>query len=308
MRRVYAAHGLAKLGDSSALPALLRVLGDDENDVRRAAALAIGELAPMADPESVRALVKLMDKDRDRGTRAMAAVALGLLGGDVAIARLRKSYSRDDATIRPFAAVALGVIARRDGKPALVQPLLRDLKRGTRHELLGATCVAVGLAGLEDAKPLLREIVVEGGDPQLVAQAAVSIGLIGDTGEGLDLLRGLLADAHDPMLRGEVALALGLLGDVSTLAVLEDMVKTGRTEHERISGCIGLGRIGGAESAAVLVGVLADEKRSRLERHMAGNALGMLLDTSEGKRVGRVPAGLNWYALTPTVIDILQEM
>jgi len=308
IRRVYAAHGLAKLGDSAALPALLKVLGDDEKNVRRAAALAIGEVAPPADPTSVRALARVMDKDRDRGTRATAAVALGLLGGDDAVAILRKSYSRDDATLRPYAAVALGVIARRSNRPEIVTPLLRDLKRGTRQELLGATCVAVGLAGLEDAKPLLREIVLRGGNPQLVAQAAVSLGLIGDRIEGRDILRELLREAHNPMLRGEVALALGMLGDVSTLAELGDIVQDGRTEQERISGCVGLGRIGGPESAAVLIGVLADKKRSRLERHMAGNALGMLLDTSEGRRVGRVPASLNWYTLTPTVIDILQEM
>jgi len=308
MRRVYAAHGLAKLGDAAALPALLSVLKDDEADVRRAAALAIGEVAPPADPDSVRALQRVMDKDRDRATRAMAAVALGLLGGDEAVSTLKKSYSRDDAMLRPYAAVALGVIARRSGRPTIVTPLLRDLKRGTRQELLGATCVAVGLAGLDDAKPLLRAIVSEGGNPQVVAQAAVSLGLIGDRGEGRALLRTLLAEAHDPMLRGEVALALGMMGDVGTLAALGTMVKEGRTEHERISGCVGLGRIGGPESASVLIGVLADKKRSRLERHMAGNALGMLLDTSEGRRVGRVPASLNWYALTPTVIDILQEM
>jgi len=308
MRRVYAAHGLAKLGDSAAVPALLGVLKDDEDNVRRAAALAIGAVAPAADPESVKALQRVLAKDRDRGARAMAAVALGLLGGDDAVATLRKSYSRDDAALRPYAAVALGVIARRSGNPKIVTPLLRDLKRGTRHELLGATCVAVGLAGLEDAIPLLRKIVVKGGNPQVVAQAAVSLGLIGDRAEGRDLLRELLRETHDPMLRGEVALALGMLGDLRTLAALDDMVQDGRTEHERITGCLGLGRIGGPESASVLAAVLADENKSRIERHMAGNALGMLLDASEGRRVGRVPADLNWYALTPTVFDILQEM
>ena len=174
--------------------------------------------------------------------------------------------------------------------------------------LLGATCVAVGLAGLEDALPLLRKIVTDGGNPQVVAQAAVSLGLIGDRGEGRDLLCKLLEESPNPMLRGEVARALGMLGDLRTIAALDDMVQRGRTEHERITGCLGLGRIGGPESATLLATVLADESKSRLERHMAGNALGMLLDKSEGRRVGRVPADLNWYALTPTVIDILQEM
>ena len=73
--------------------------------------------------------------------------------------------------------MAIGVLARRKGDPRVAAPLLRDLKRGTRQELLGATCVAVGLAGLEDAAPALREILTETGNPQVAAQAAVSLGL-----------------------------------------------------------------------------------------------------------------------------------
>jgi HEAT repeat protein len=308
MRRAYAAHGLAKLGDTASVPLLLGLLKDDEKEVRRAAALALAALAPPAHEDSVKALRKQLEKDDDRGARAMAAVALGSLGGDAALSALRRAYGGDDAGLRPFAAVAIGVAARDAERPRLAQPLLRDLKRGTRAELLGATCVAVGLAGLDEAVPALREIVNEAGDPDVVAQAAISLGLIGDRGAGRDRLRELLQSAHDPMLRGEIALALGLMGDVGAIAVLEKTVTEGGAEHERVSACLALGRIGGPDSARVLVSVLADEKRSRLERHMAGNGLGMLLDTSEGRRVGRIAADLNWYVLTPTVIDILSEM
>ena len=41
---------------------------------------------------------------------------------------------------------------------------------------------------------------------------------------------------------------------------------------------------------------------------MAGNALGLLIDPSEGRRTGSVCADLNWYMFTPTVIDVLTEM
>lgn len=123
LRRVYAAHGFAKLGDVAALPLLVRVLDDEEADVRRAAAMAIGKLAPPGDPEIVRALRRVLDTDRDRGARAMAAVALGLIGGDEALSALRKTYARDDAALRPFAAVAIGVIARRSDRPRIASTL-----------------------------------------------------------------------------------------------------------------------------------------------------------------------------------------
>ena len=41
---------------------------------------------------------------------------------------------------------------------------------------------------------------------------------------------------------------------------------------------------------------------------MAGNALGLLLDESEGRRTGAVAADLNWHLFTPTVIDVLSEL
>jgi len=307
-RRSYAVHGLAKLGDLAALPMLLRTLGDEEVEVRRAAALAVGAIAPPGDEGAVTALRRVLEKDDDRGARAMGAVGLGLVGGDEAVAALRKAYDRGDAMLRPYAAVALGVVARRSENPRIVAPLLRDLKRGTRQELLGATCVAVGLAELDEALPLLRELLEEAQSPQVVAQAAVAMGMIGEQGAGRQTLRDLLVTSRDPMVRGEVALALGLAGDVGALQGLQATARDGGTEHERLSACIGLGRIGGPESARVLMEILRDTKRSRLERHMAGNAIGMLLDTSEGRRVGCIPADLNWYVLTPTVIDILTEM
>ena len=148
----------------------------------------------------------------------------------------------------------------------------------------------------------------EGGDPEVVAHAAFALGLVGEREKAPPLLRTLLRESNDSVLRGEVARALGMLGDLRTLVELDDMAETGGTEHERIVGCLGLGRVGGPECASLLIGVLGDEKRSRLERHMAGNALGLLLDASEGRRTGSVAADLNWHLFTPTVVDVLTEM
>ena len=308
MRRVYAAHGLAKLRDPGSAPALIAALDDDAKDVRRSAALALGRVAPAGDQDVVAVLREVLEKDRDRGVRSTAAISLGLIGGDAAIVALRAAYEKDDTSVRAFAAIGLGVIARRGGRPRVVVPLLRDLQRGARQELRGAVCVAVGLAGLSEAAPALREIVQGGGDPKLVAHAALALGLVQDREAAPEILRKELRRSNDSVLRGEIARALGMLGDVRTLVELDDMAEFGGSEHDRIVGCLGLGRVGGAESAALLIDILGSEKHSRLERHMAGNALGLLLDPSEGRRTGSVPADLDWFMFTPTVIDVLTEM
>jgi HEAT repeat protein len=307
-RRVYAAHGLARLDEPRALPALLVALKDDEKDVRQAAALAVGAVSPASEKDAVEALVKVLQEDRDPGARAAAAVSLGVVGGDEALAALRRCYDRDDPSVRCFAAVATGMLARKANRPQLVANLVHDLKRGTRHELLGATCVAVGLAGATDAMPMLRKIVVDGGDPEVAALAVVALALVGDRAEGPSILRKVLYTANDPMLRSEAAIGLGLLGDTEVLIDLDRMAREGTPDAERITGCLALGRIGGAGAAKPLVAILSDRKGSPLLRHVAATALGLLLDDSEGRRIGSVAADLNWRALTPTVCEILEDM
>jgi HEAT repeat protein len=308
VRRVYAAHGLAKLGDPAALPVLLETLRDGDFEVRRAVTLAIGAVAPEGDRDAVVALGRTLENDDDRGARGMAAIALALVGDDAALAMVRRSYGKAGAGVRPYTAMALGILARRLQRPEIVRPLLRDIKRGARKNLKGASCVAIGLAGLREGAPQMREIASSVGDPHVRAQAAVSLALLGDRDEGPQILRDILSESNDPMLRGEAALGLGMLGDMRTLGVLEGMAANGTTESERITALVALGRIGGKESANILVKVLGDEKSSGLERHIAANAIGNLLDESEGRRIREITADLDWYVLTDAAFQIRTEM
>ena len=85
--RAAAAWALGDLGDPQAIPALIQALGDQSENVRWAAAWALGDLG---DPQAVPPLIKAL-RDRSENVRCAAAWALGAIGDPQAIPADRKS-------------------------------------------------------------------------------------------------------------------------------------------------------------------------------------------------------------------------
>jgi HEAT repeat protein len=304
MRRVYAAHGLARLGDPAAVPALRAVGLDDDEDVRRAVILALGALAPSDDGATAEYLAHALRQDKDRGCRNMAAIAMARVGHERAERELRWMYDNGDALEQPFAAIGLALVARRGKDPEIAKLLAKDLATRANTELRGALCIAVGLSGHLEAAPVIRKLASERGDPELRAQAAMALGLLGDREGGPPVLRTLLRDPSGATQR-EAAFALGMLGDREALNVLLKLVEDGSSVYVQGSAAVALGRIGGAESVPSLVALLRDKGRPGIARAMAAVSLGLVLDRTEGRRLSAIGADLDWYALTPTAQEIL---
>jgi HEAT repeat protein len=303
MRRVYAAHGLALLRDPASLPALRGALDDESADVRRAAALALGAVAPGGCAETTKALAGVLTRDRDRICRGMAAISLGRLGGEPALAALRHAQAENEASLRPYVALGLGLAARDAKDEAVAKALLRDLNSGQQAEFEGALCVAVGLTRRPEAIATLRTIVKETKDPDVRGHAAVALGLAGDTQEGFAVMRPLF-EAPIPRLQGEAGLGLSFVASNESVTWLGDMLAKGQ-EGTQAAAALALGRIGGAEAAKHLVAALTDKSQSALTRRMAANGLGLALDRSGGRATSSVATDLDWCALTSTVVDFV---
>lgn len=304
MRRVYAAHALARLGSPESAATLWETARDSDDVVRRASALALGVVGREDDERSVQLLTRLLARDRDRPVQNMAALALGRIGGDSAAQALRYAYRKGDNLHQPFAALSLGLLAGRTGQSDLVAPLVEDLEERANADLRGALSVALGLARSEEAIPILRELVDDRGDPTVRSHAVFALGLIGDHPSN-DRIRELLVSSNDPGLRREAAVALGMLGDRAAVADLVALVEDGGSVYLQGSAATALGRIGGAQSVEALVGLLRDESRPGLARGMAAVGLGLLLDRSEGRSLAIVGADLDWYRFTSTVREIV---
>lgn len=304
-RRVYAAHGLARLGERSVVPALREEGRDDDPGVRRAVILALGALASPDDTKTAEFLAAALRRDDDRGCRNMAALALGRCAPARAAHELRWAYENGDSLEQPFAALGLGLLARRLGDGEIPKLLVRDLVERANSDLRGALCIAVGLAGDASGIPALRKLAGERGDPELRAHAAMGLGLLGDRAGGPAVLRRLLAEAPSPSAQREAAFALGMLGDREAIESLLASLRDGGSVYVQGSAAVALGRIGGEESVRPLVTLLRDDSRPGIARAMAAVALGLVLDRTEGRRLASIGADLDWYALTPTVREVL---
>ena len=123
--RAFAAAVLGRMREQakSALPALVRALGDEHVDVRSAARGALGRMGPTAIP----ALTEALKNDNPR-VRSAAAAALGAQGpaAEEAVPALLRAFQDEDRTVRIDAILAVG--KTRVTSRAVVQELIRVLE------------------------------------------------------------------------------------------------------------------------------------------------------------------------------------
>ncbi|MCB9882631.1 MAG: HEAT repeat domain-containing protein [Planctomycetes bacterium] len=199
---------LGKLRDVAALPTLIGALSDSDVEIRRAAALACGELGS---PEAVDPLCQIIDDGGDQQSKGFAAMSLGRIGSQEALEALRGYVrTRKSRTVQSFSALSLGLAGDRDSAP-----ILRELvSRPSEEDLRGAFAIALGFLHDEDAVPALHAILENrGADPDLRGYVAVAIGMIRPK-DGLDhVLHAYRADRnHVEELERCFLLAMGLSG------------------------------------------------------------------------------------------------
>jgi len=203
------ADGVRALGfveELSALPAIVRALEDEHEEVRAAAVEAAGQLG---DPQVIPALLGHL-ADGSRYQRARVVDALRSLGPPVTPALIEFARARpDDARL---AADVLGLI----GTVAAIDPLLQwcgDSRTDVRAAALGA----LGTIGLDDRSYYFALRALGDSDPQARAMAARALGR-GRREDAVDYLAARLDDEWLPA--AQAAGALRRLGGAG-LAALE---------------------------------------------------------------------------------------
>ena len=159
--RSEAAGTLGELGDKRAVPALINALNDDDEWIRASAVDALGELG---DKSAVPALINALNDER-RWVRTRVTSALGKLGDKSAVPTLINILNKDDLLLsgadvldmllaQPTAAQGLGELGDRSAVPALINAL-NDDDSGVRKN------AAFAVAKLDDkrAAPTLIEVI-----------------------------------------------------------------------------------------------------------------------------------------------------
>ncbi len=201
-----------------------RYLRDGDKGVRRRAALAAGRIG---DSSAVPALVDLMN-DSEAAIRQMSAFALGLVGDKLAVDRLLASLQDGDATVRARAAEALGRIGDPRTAPAVAQmvqaaipgnaPLVTvrgDDPGNPRDPWLELRLGLFALARLKDTK-MAQSVLMTAGNPRFDWWAATWAAMRLES-TALKPVLTAAASSSDPLSRAYAARGLGALKDTADL-------------------------------------------------------------------------------------------
>jgi HEAT repeat protein len=169
--RLNAALALGRIGNA-AIPALVEALADQDMDVRYHALSALGWAGPAARPAAP--VVIKMFAQKDAGLRRKAAEALGRITPDGALEVLILAFGDTDPEVRGAAAEAAAKFGAR-AVPALTEALRE--KSPLRHHQALAALGHLG-ADARDAVGALREVLLgkRPGDAEATAATLAKIG------------------------------------------------------------------------------------------------------------------------------------
>jgi HEAT repeat protein len=190
---------------------LATLLRDQNADVRRTAAEALGKIAAQTAGAALIGAVQ----DKDAGVRAAAAFALGRIGYQEAAPALITLLGDPMPLVREASALALGEL---DTNKSTEQAVFRVLDSGNGVTRLAATRALLGLSQIHYSPgfaPLLRD-----GDAA-VRQGAVA--LLGETGDPRAIPHLVERMERDPNsdVRAEAAYRLGKIGGSQVRPLLQ---------------------------------------------------------------------------------------
>jgi HEAT repeat protein len=254
---------------------------------RRGAALGLarllrgGELERALVSEAEDALCRAL-AERDRPIVAgFSALALGGADRPTRIDELMAAMGKKrDAALRPYAALALGLAARRvssQQRNRIIDFLLRALETTRNHELEGALCLALGLAVAPEAIGPLLERVRNRSRAAFIRRSAIQgLGMIGQpTRAVLEALEKVL-NREDKRFIADAAVALGQLGRDDIAKVIIERLPRMRGRSARAQLLLALGRLGRPEAAEPLMKLARNPGVRPLDREAALIALGFL--------------------------------
>jgi len=271
-------HGLALLAESAlaqmrdaAAPHLLRVLRD--NTGRAKVRTVAARILASPSPDVIDALMESAT-DRDSDVRASAIHALGMLGGDKALAVIISARKDSDPEVRATVCAALADLHRGVlGSATALTELLRDHDAAVR---LAATKALFGLGAAASASSEPLIVATKDPCPLVQHQAILTLACVApDAPATVDRLISCLADDKWET-QAAAAVALGWLGpraNVSIPSLCALLQRSDAHELVRLQAVESLAPIGGDSQQSLDALVAASRDANELVRTAATAAL-----------------------------------
>ncbi|MEW5953614.1 MAG: HEAT repeat domain-containing protein [Bacillota bacterium] len=202
--RAGAAWALGKLKAGEAVDLLLLAIKDKEEDVRREAVIALGEIS---DKRAVMPLIKVLEEEDSAYVRSSAATGLGAISDQRSIQPLISILNNEDEVhVLGEIALALGKL----GATQAIFPLIELFKNEDSNLAEYIKCALVQI-GKPTVIPLIQSL--NNNNPLIRRGAAKTLGEIGEKSAVLSLIEQLSLE-NDPEILTFVVEALGKLGDL----------------------------------------------------------------------------------------------
>ncbi|MFH2002982.1 MAG: HEAT repeat domain-containing protein, partial [Planctomycetota bacterium] len=294
---------LGKLGDPTALPALLATFRDKQQSdpVLQSCAIALGLIGEITDEEVIRLLKSYIENGNDRQTQNFSFMALAQIGANdkameshseahMALMNflLKNVVMPDKTAHRPWAALAAAIHARAHGvlQPAVINKIRESFERHKNPSHRAAMAISLGLLNAQGEADLLLDEFKASHEDALKGYICVSLGLMNHKASA-DRILDVVGATHSDGLRLKAAMALGLMGDRQVVDLLVQVLKNGETVSVTASAARALGLIGDVHAIPLLCEIVGDKKTNDTIRGFAVCALGLIGEKTD----------LPWYAV-----------
>ena len=210
--------------------------------------------------------------------------------------------------MKPWIGLALGVMqaARVENTGGLpdsdvAQALRTALIDCKRPMDVGAYCIGAGVAKDLEAKDAVLDKLDSFADDEARGYAAVALGLM-DARDAIEPIQTIVKESkYRPELLKQAAIALGLLGDKTLVDSLVEMLANAKGLATQAAISSALGFIGDNRSVDPLVEMLQDQSITASARGFAAVALGIVADKEPLPWNAKISVDINYRANTTTL-------
>ena len=261
------------------------------------------------DGEGIKALQRNLGDARDEQERNFTMIALGKIGGPEAQKFLLEQIEKGRQPMRPWAALGLGILgrsaleagARLDSAiPAGVMEAFS--KEGNRSHL-AAYAIALGMLQHLSSAGLLLDVMRSAKDDELKGYCCVALGMMQARETKAEMQRVVKESVRRPELLQQAVIGLGLLGDKTLVPDLLEILREAKTLAVQSAAASALGFIGDSRSIGPLVEALLDKKAQPLGRGLCAVALGIICDREELAWNTKLKVDFNYRASVTSLTD-----
>jgi hypothetical protein len=185
--------------------------------------------------------------------------------------------------------------------PMSKDALRTTLKDAANPSHTGCYSIAIGIAKDPEAKELLREKLKNAPGDEAKGNVAVALGLV-DSREAIVDIQGIVRDSkYKPDLLKQAAIGLGLLGDKDLVPELVTMLGEAKGYSSQAALASALGFIGDSRSIDPLVDMLKRKDITDSARGFAAVALGIVADKEPLPWNAKISTNINYRANTTTL-------